>query len=108
MFSGQVLMLKCSLANFSNTLHTVLCDDLYSTCVYASRTVFWDRSCVTWSKCTTESVEQDDDDEEADKDWYPQVEEEGDRTRKRKTLVGLEAQTYKTIKETRHTRYEAK
>ena len=25
-------------------LHTVLCDDLYTACVDASRTVFWDRS----------------------------------------------------------------
>ena len=27
-----------------NALHTVLCGDLYTACVDASRTVFWDRS----------------------------------------------------------------
>ena len=37
MFSGQVLTRECS-------LHTVLCGDLYTACVDASRTVFWDRS----------------------------------------------------------------
>ena len=37
MFSGQVLMLECS------AVFTVLCGDLYTACVDASRTVFSDR-----------------------------------------------------------------
>ena len=38
MLSGQVLTGECMHA------HTVLCGDLYTACVDASRMVFWDRS----------------------------------------------------------------
>ena len=44
MFSGQVLTLECSLLCVCDSVHTVLCGDLYTACVDASRTVFWDRS----------------------------------------------------------------
>ena len=42
MFAGQVLTLECPALECRS--HTVLCGDLYTACVDASRTVFWDRS----------------------------------------------------------------
>ena len=57
---------------------------------------------------------EDDDNKDADRDWFPETaEQDTDKTRKRKTpsilqLVGLTEQGYKTTKETRCTRYEAK
>ena len=47
MLSGQVLTGNCSLVVCVVSCvisHTVLCGDLYTACVDASRTVFWDRS----------------------------------------------------------------
>ena len=48
--TGGCSPVKCLHSNASRltTAHTVLCGDLYTACVDASRMVFWDRSVLCW------------------------------------------------------------
>ena len=67
-----------------------------------------------WPKAAETAQQEEDDDDEADKDWFPEAEEQDTATAKRRRTpsilksVGLTTQGYKTTKETRHSRYEAK